>query len=119
MLDRMSSIRYWRSKSIFVFRKKYDYGFMDYTVRVLIKCKQYGFRVYIDPHQDTVRYHVLFFLSISNSLSGLAFRGAQVHRSGHSPLVGLIRLTSRPLKPPYSTLNGLSRTTLTPRLSQR
>ncbi|KAF9059850.1 glycoside hydrolase superfamily [Rhodocollybia butyracea] len=31
---------------------KYDYEFMDYTVRVLQKCKEYGFKVYIDPHQD-------------------------------------------------------------------
>ncbi|KAG9317964.1 glycoside hydrolase family 5 protein [Chiua virens] len=31
---------------------RYDYEFMDYTIRVLHKCKEYGFKVYIDPHQD-------------------------------------------------------------------
>jgi hypothetical protein len=34
---------------------KYDFEFMDYTVEALRKCKEYGFKVYIDPHQDVVR----------------------------------------------------------------
>ncbi|KAK1220614.1 hypothetical protein PQX77_016563 [Marasmius sp. AFHP31] len=32
---------------------KYDHEFMDYTIRVLRKCKEYGFKVFLDPHQDT------------------------------------------------------------------
>ncbi|KAG8219159.1 glycoside hydrolase [Butyriboletus roseoflavus] len=31
---------------------RFDYDFMDYTIRVLHKCKEYGFKVYVDPHQD-------------------------------------------------------------------
>ncbi|CCM04560.1 uncharacterized protein FIBRA_06741 [Fibroporia radiculosa] len=31
---------------------QYDDEFMDYVVRVLRKCKEYDFKVYMDPHQD-------------------------------------------------------------------
>ncbi|KAG6849910.1 hypothetical protein H0H93_003778 [Arthromyces matolae] len=42
---------------------KYDSEFIDYTIRVLRKCKAYGFKVYMDPHQDIVTQTVftLFF----------------------------------------------------------
>ncbi|KAF9913801.1 hypothetical protein BX616_009549 [Lobosporangium transversale] len=31
---------------------KYDYDYFEYLVKVLRKCKQYGFKCFIDPHQD-------------------------------------------------------------------
>ncbi|KAH8824451.1 glycoside hydrolase family 5 protein [Flagelloscypha sp. PMI_526] len=31
---------------------KYDYEFMDFTIEILKKCKEWGFWVFIDPHQD-------------------------------------------------------------------
>jgi hypothetical protein len=38
-----------------LFSEKYDFDFMDYVVRVLRKCKEHGFKVFMDPHQDVVR----------------------------------------------------------------
>ncbi|KAL1915451.1 uncharacterized protein VTP21DRAFT_6575 [Calcarisporiella thermophila] len=35
----------------------YDVEYIEYVIQVLKKCKQYGFRVFIDPHQDVWSRH--------------------------------------------------------------
>lgn len=41
------------------FRKVYDDAFIEYTAQMIKKCKEYGFRVIMDPHQDIVGLPVL------------------------------------------------------------
>lgn len=63
----------------------YDYDFMDYTVRVLRKCKDYGFKVFMDPHQDVVRCPVYCLVSSVANLrrkSGRASPEVRVLLSG-------------------------------------
>lgn len=45
---------------------KYDEAFMDYVIKVLYKCGEWGFRVYMDPHQDVVSAQL--YLGVISSL---------------------------------------------------
>lgn len=38
----------------------YDQEFLDYTVKALLKAKEYGFKVMIDFHQDVVSNSFLY-----------------------------------------------------------
>ena len=79
--------------------KKYDYEFIDYTIRVLQKCKDYGFRVYLDPHQDTVSLILSHLSPLLNCVSGPASLVVQVHRTGPSLLAVSTHSISPTLRP--------------------
>jgi Cellulase (glycosyl hydrolase family 5) len=62
----------------------YDEDFMDYTCKVLEKCREYGFKVYMDPHQDTVS-----FCRCSTVANNSAYRSGQGSLEGQARLSGL------------------------------
>lgn len=85
----------------------FDFEFMDYTVAVLQKCKEYGFKVYMDPHQDVVRAtcYILKFHHANSRQSGHGSPAAPAHLSGLYPLAVSIPQASWQHKQPSSTPN--------------
>ena len=64
---------------------KYDRKYIEYTLRMLQKCKDHGFRVYMDPHQDLVsRYVADQRLGLNRDVSSLASLADQARRTGPS-----------------------------------
>ena len=60
---------------------KYDVEYIKYVVQVLKKCKEWGFRVFMDPHQDVVRS---LTISCLRSRSGLETKGRRSGKLGRN-----------------------------------
>jgi hypothetical protein len=82
-------------------RKKYDYAYMDYIIKVLYRCKDYGFRVYMDPHQDVVSLHRPTSLFGTDICSGRVSQADQALPFGLFTLV-VSTLKTSPLRLPLT-----------------
>ena len=91
-LDRAFPSLFHRSLFIYLYlhpsSRQYDYDYMDYTVRVLQKCHDFGFKVFMDPHQDTVRVFSSFLFPLLPPLCLVPLRGTRRMR-GLSIVLGI------------------------------
>lgn len=70
---------------------KYDEAWIDHTIAVLRKAKEYGFYIFMDPHQDVVSMLNSPLWHKLTGCSGRASLEVQEHPCGHSTHVVSIR----------------------------
>jgi len=63
---------------------KYDEEWIDHTISILRKAKEYGFFIFMDPHQDVVCSFQYYHLSHLTSRSGRDSPAALERPCGHS-----------------------------------
>jgi hypothetical protein len=79
---------------------KYDEEWIDYTISVLRKAKEYGFYIFMDPHQDVVRRLRSMRLTQLTLPSGRVSPAAQERPCGHYTPADLTHSLSPSPKPP-------------------
>lgn len=65
---------------------KYDKAYMDYVVRVLKKCKEWGFRVFMDPHQDVVSHPSLDWILCGREICPCSYQWSRFSGGSGAPL---------------------------------